>query len=69
VHLRHIHFPKDKKAASKIARVSIAKVLDLVRQVIDRQTPTNPLETQDIEFIMAALLSCTLASVSHLRLD
>ena len=38
-------------------------MLDLVRQVIDAQTPTRPLENQDIEFIMAALLSCTIASV------
>lgn len=64
VHLRHIHFPKDKAAASKVARSSISQVLDLVRQVIDAQTPTKPLENQDIEFIMAALLSCTIASVS-----
>jgi hypothetical protein len=64
VHLRHIHFPKDKAAASKVARGSISKVLDLVRQVIDAQTPSKPLENQDIEFIMAALLSCTIASVS-----
>jgi hypothetical protein len=63
VHLRHERYPNDQKAASKVVRASTAKVLELVRQVIDAQTPTNPLDNQNIEFIMAALLSCTIASV------
>lgn len=64
VHLRHYHAPDDRAAAARIVRASKAKVLTLLRQVIDAQTPMNLLESKDIEYIMAALLSCTVASVS-----
>jgi hypothetical protein len=62
VHLRHERYSNDQKAALKVNRASTAKVLELVRQVIDNQA-TRPLQKEDIEFIVAALLSCTVASV------
>jgi len=57
--------PNDQAGAWNIVRVAKAKVLGLVRQRIEAQEATNTaLEKGDVELILAALLSCTIASVS-----
>lgn len=64
VHLRFTHDSSDQKGAWAIVRASKAKVLSLVRRSIDSQQATNtPMDKGDVEMILAALLSCTIASV------
>jgi len=59
--------PNDQAGAWNVVRVAKAKVLGLVRQRIEAQEATNTaLEKGDVELILAALLSCTIASVSPL---
>jgi hypothetical protein len=56
--------PNDQAGAWNVVRVAKAKVLGLVRQRIEAQEATNTaLEKGDVELILAALLSCTIASV------
>jgi hypothetical protein len=65
VHLRYRHNPKDQQGAWKIVRSAKAKVLSLVKQCIDFQDATGTtLDKGEVEMILAALLSCTIASVS-----
>jgi hypothetical protein len=66
VHLRFTHDSTDQKGAWAIVRASKAKVLALVRRSIDAQQANNaPMDKGDVEMILAALLSCTIASVRH----
>jgi len=67
VHMRFRADPNDQAGAWNVVRVAKAKVLGLVRQRIEAQEATNTaLEKGDVELILAALLSCTIASVSPL---
>jgi hypothetical protein len=62
--MRYRHDPTDLSGAWNIVRSAKAKVLSLVRQRIDAQdSQSTPLEKADVEMILAALLSCTIASV------
>ena len=66
VHLRFTHDSNDQRGAWAIVRASKAKVLSLVRRSIDAQQANNaPMDKGDVEMILAALLSCTIASVSQ----
>jgi hypothetical protein len=65
VHLRFTHDTHDQRGAWAIVRAAKAKVLSLVRRSIESQEATNtPLDKSDVELILGALLSCTIASVS-----
>lgn len=65
--MRYRHDPTDLAGAWNIVRVAKAKVLSLVRQRIDAQdSQSTPLEKGDVELILAALLSCTIASVRRI---
>lgn len=62
--MRYRHDPTDLPGAWNVVRVAKNKVLGLVRQRIDAQdSQSTPLEKSDVELILAALLSCTIASV------
>ena len=68
VHLRSKHNSADQKGAWAIVRAGKAQVLSLVRKSIDAQQATNmPMDKGDVEMILAALLSCTIASVSVIK--
>lgn len=68
--MRYRHDPTDQQGAWNIVRVAKTKVLGLVRQRIDAQEAANcALEKGDVELMIAALLSCTIASVRISRLS
>ena len=61
VHLRYTSNPKDRQSAWRVVHTAKSKVLRLVRQAVEK---TGRLEEEEVELILAALLSCTIASVS-----
>lgn len=64
VHMRYRHDSTDQAGAWNVVRVAKAKVLGLVRQRIDAQeAASSALDKGDVELMIAALLSCTIASV------
>ncbi|KAK1925264.1 fungal-specific transcription factor domain-containing protein [Papiliotrema laurentii] len=63
VHMRYRHDSTDQAGAWNVVRVAKAKVLGLVRQRIDAQeAASSALDKGDVELMIAALLSCTIAS-------
>jgi hypothetical protein len=65
VHLRFCDNPNDQGGACRISQTAKRKVLDLVRQTLElRDGSPRPVDSGEIELVLAALLSCTIASVS-----
>nr|XP_019009210.1 uncharacterized protein I206_05857 [Kwoniella pini CBS 10737]OCF47991.1 hypothetical protein I206_05857 [Kwoniella pini CBS 10737] len=63
VHLTYSTNPTDQAAAWRITKSAKTKVLSLIKQTLeDKDGKPNVLEKENIELILAALLSCTIAS-------
>ncbi|WWC92938.1 uncharacterized protein L201_007901 [Kwoniella dendrophila CBS 6074] len=63
VHLAYSTDPTNQAAAWKITKSAKIKVLDLIRQTLeDKDGNPKVLEKENIELILAALLSCTISS-------
>jgi hypothetical protein len=64
VHLQYCHNPKDQAAALRITQMAKKKVLQLVGLTIrDAEGRDRAVAQSETELVMAALLSCTIASV------
>ncbi|WVQ66371.1 uncharacterized protein L199_004551 [Kwoniella botswanensis] len=63
VHLTYSTNPNDQAAAWRITKSSKVKVMNLIRQTLeDKDGKPKVLEKENIELVLAALLSCTIAS-------
>ncbi|WWD04269.1 hypothetical protein V865_002337 [Kwoniella europaea PYCC6329] len=63
VHLTYSTNPNDQAAAWRITKSAKVKVLNLIRQTLeDKDGKPKVLEKENIELVLAALLSCTIAS-------
>ncbi|RSH82661.1 uncharacterized protein EHS24_007655 [Apiotrichum porosum] len=63
VHLRYVNNPDDQEGAWRITRATRPRVLDLVRLALE--TPDGQpksIDKTEVELVLAALLSCTIAS-------
>lgn len=66
MHLQYSNSPDDRGAASRITKGAKVQVLKLVKEAL--QFPDGrprQLAKEDIELILASLLSCTIASVRY----
>jgi hypothetical protein len=65
VHLQYCHNPKNQSAALRITRLAKQRVLHLVNLTLrDTDGRDRVVDQSETELVMAALLSCTIASVS-----
>nr|XP_019043387.1 hypothetical protein I302_07964 [Kwoniella bestiolae CBS 10118]OCF22317.1 hypothetical protein I302_07964 [Kwoniella bestiolae CBS 10118] len=65
VHLTYTTNPNDQAAAWRITKSAKVKVLNLIRQTLeDKDGKPKVLEKENIELVLAALLSCTIASAT-----
>ncbi|KAK4686084.1 hypothetical protein P7C73_g4049, partial [Tremellales sp. Uapishka_1] len=63
VHLRYVNDPTDQESAWKITRSAKSKVLKLVQQTLENRDGTpKDVDSGEIELVLAALLSCTIAN-------
>ncbi|KAL7420565.1 hypothetical protein Q5752_004516 [Cryptotrichosporon argae] len=63
VHLRYLNDPMDQAGAWRITRVARPKVLDLVRRALEGPDgEPKSIGKEEVELVLAALLSCTIAS-------
>jgi hypothetical protein len=68
VHLQYCHNPKNQSAALRITRLAKQRVLHLVNLTLrDTDGRDRVVDQSETELVMAALLSCTIASVSAER--
>lgn len=67
VHLRYVSNPDDQEGAWRITRATRPRVLELVRCALENPDGTpKSIDKTEVELVLAALLSCIIASVSRL---
>jgi hypothetical protein len=67
VHLRYVSNPDDQEGAWRITRTTRPRVLELVRCALEAPDGTpKSIDKTEVELVLAALLSCIIASVSRL---
>lgn len=65
VHLRYVSNPNDQEGAWRITQATRPRVLELVRCALEGPDGTpKTVDKTEVELVLAALLSCTIASVS-----
>lgn len=65
VHLRYVSNPNDQEGAWRITQATRPRVLELVRCALENPDGTpKAVDKTEVELVLAALLSCTIASVS-----
>lgn len=65
VHLRYANNPDDQEGAWRITRATRPRVLELIRCALEGPDgQPKSIDKTEVELVLAALLSCTIASVS-----
>jgi hypothetical protein len=68
VHLRYVSNPDDQEGAWRITRATRPRVLELVRCALEGPDgQPKSIDKTEVELVLAALLSCTIASVRPVK--